>query len=141
VGSVITLNLYDFYNTDKIKTKQLEIDNLTTTIIELHNEAYRGYALALEIHDEWEKIYIEQTSFQAANAFSEELIAKLLPKNNDQVDGDRLDQKQPIYRFLGAATPIGAVDFVPQLTAGLKRYLIKGRPGSGKSTLLRKLVA
>ncbi len=44
------------------------------------------------------------------------------------------------HRFLGAATPKGAVDFVPNLTEGLPhRYFIKGRPGSGKSTMLKKL--
>ncbi len=45
------------------------------------------------------------------------------------------------HRFLGAATPKGAVDFVPNLTEGLKRYLIKGRPGSGKLTMLKKITA
>jgi Cdc6-like AAA superfamily ATPase len=44
------------------------------------------------------------------------------------------------HRFLGAATPKGAVDFVPNLTEEIpKRYFIKGRPGSGKSTMLKKL--
>ena len=46
------------------------------------------------------------------------------------------------HRFLGAATPVGAVDFVPNLTEDVpKRYFIKGRPGSGKSTMLKKIVA
>ena len=46
------------------------------------------------------------------------------------------------HRFLGAATPIGAVDYVPSLTEGIrKRYFLKGRPGSGKSTLLKKLAS
>ncbi|MNV32257.1 hypothetical protein D3C71_1235880 [compost metagenome] len=33
------------------------------------------------------------------------------------------------------------MDFVPNLTSGLKRYLVKGRAGSGKSTLLKKIAA
>ena len=42
------------------------------------------------------------------------------------------------HRFLGAATPKGAVDFVPNLTEGLPhRYFIKGPPGPGKSTMLK----
>lgn len=135
-GAVTVLNVYDFYDTAKIAASQSKIDALTSAISERHQQAYDGYAEALAIHDEWESIYIGQSSFKIANAFSDQLAHQLLP------DGElRSQAAEPIYRFLGAATPQGAVDFVPKLTAGLKRYLIKGRPGSGKSTLLRKLVA
>ncbi|MEK4250595.1 hypothetical protein [Paenibacillus sp. FSL W7-1287] len=134
--SVTTLNVYDFYNMEVIDAQRATLDDLTVRITELHQEAYKGYAQALNIHDEWEKIYIDQSSFKAANAFAEQLMHKLLPDREPR--GRSSDTK---YRFLGAATPKGAVDFVPELTLGLKRYLIKGRPGSGKSTLLRKLVA
>jgi len=135
-GPVTTLNVYDFYKMDAIHAQQSTIDALTTRIAELHQEAYKGYAEALNIHDEWEKIYIDQSSFKAANEYADQLVLKLFPD-------DELRSSTPLvkHRFLGAATPKGAVDFVPELTAGLKRYLIKGRPGSGKSTLLRKLVA
>jgi len=133
--SITTLNVYDFYDIASLSAHQSIIDAWTLKITELHQEAYRGYAEALNIHDEWEKIYIEQSSFAAANAFAQQLASKLFPE-------ERLGQSASIKtRFLGAATPKGAVDFIPELTAGLKRYLIKGRPGSGKSTLLRKLVA
>jgi hypothetical protein len=136
IGSVTILNVYDYYNTDAIALNQAHIDELTTAIIEKHQQAYRGYAQALAIHDDWEKIYIEQSNFRSANAYTDQLTHKLLPDR--ELCEKRVD---PLYRFLGAATPQGAVDFVPELTAGLKRYLIKGRPGSGKSTLLRKLLA
>ena len=46
------------------------------------------------------------------------------------------------HRFLGAATPNGAVDFIPNLSEDIpKRYFMKGRPGSGKSAMLKKLAA
>lgn len=97
--------------------------------------AYSCFARALEIHDEWEAIYIGAMSFEAADRLADNCVSRLygdrsLPKEGRQDD-----------RFLGAATPAGAADFVPQLTAGLKRYLIKGRAGSGKSTLLKRLAA
>jgi len=143
LGSVTLLNLYDYYDTDLISVNQDLIDELTTAIIEKHQEAYRGYEKALAIHDDWEKIYIGQSNFQVANEFALQLAQKLIPDRvADSTSFDAQNEaKEPIYRFLGAATPQGAVDFVPILTEGLKRYLIKGRPGSGKSTLLRKLLA
>jgi len=135
-GPVTTLNVYDFYKMDAIHEQQSAIDALTIRIAELHQEAYEGYAEALNIHDEWEKIYIEQSSFKAANAYADQLVHRLFPDDDIRSSSPNIK-----HRFLGAATPKGAVDFVPELTAGLKRYLIKGRPGSGKSTLLRKVVA
>src|SRR5690606_33943907 len=123
-GSVTLLNLYDYYDTDAMNVNQAAIDELTTAIIAKHQEAYRGYAKALAIHDDWEKIYIGQSNFQIANAFAIELAQKLIPKQaSEGVDSlAGREASEPIYRFLGAATPQGAVDFVPILTAGLKRY-------------------
>jgi hypothetical protein len=97
--------------------------------------AYSCFADALSVHDDWETIYIGAMNFEAANRLGDQYILRIygddsLPKEGRQDD-----------RFLGAATPAGAADFVPQLTSGLKRYLIKGRAGSGKSTLLKRLAA
>jgi len=75
-------------------------------------------------------------NFEAANELTEEYI-QLLYGDHRKLER----QSREHHRFLGAATPKGAVDYVPNLTAGLKRYLIKGRPGSGKSTMLKKLAA
>ncbi|WP_338379148.1 hypothetical protein, partial [Enterococcus faecium] len=74
--------------------------------------------------------------FDKANNLTEEIIEKLFK-------GHHVDKQADVrHRYLGAATPKGAVDFVPNLTEGLeKRYLIKGRPGSGKSTMLKKIAA
>lgn len=135
-GPITILNVYDFYNMDAINAQRSTIDNLTIRIAELHQEAYEGYSEALNIHDEWEKIFIDQSNFKAANEYADYLVRKLFPAEEPRSSSPLMK-----HRFLGAATPQGAVDFVPELTAGLKRYLIKGRPGSGKSTLLRKIVA
>ncbi|MBL1704179.1 hypothetical protein ELE02_33765, partial [Klebsiella pneumoniae] len=71
--------------------------------------------------------------FNKANELTDELIQKLFTNEGGK-------QSTVKHRFLGAATPKGAVDFVPNLTEGLpQRYFIKGRPGSGKSTMLKKL--
>lgn len=130
------VNLGEAWDTARLGERKSEIASLYAGIRNAYERAYDGFAEALRIHDEWEAIYIGKMNFQAADeltaAFSRELF------------GDRKrDRKSRIdRRFLGAATPLGAVDFVPNLTEGLaKRYFIKGRAGSGKSTLLKKLAA
>ncbi|WP_146200568.1 hypothetical protein [Paenibacillus agaridevorans] len=102
---------------------------------ESEGNAYNCFARALDIHDDWEAIYISAMSFEAANRVANAYVSRLFGETSLPKEGRRDD------RFLGAATPAGAIDFVPGLTQGLKRYLIKGRAGSGKSTLLKRLAA
>lgn len=112
------------------------IERLYDHIQQTIEQAYAGFAEALRVHDDWEALYIENMDFDAANRLTEHWIERLLGGQRSEQPKSRIDR-----RFLGAATPRGAVDFVPNLTDGLAhRYLIKGRPGSGKSTMLKKLV-
>jgi ABC-type glutathione transport system ATPase component len=72
--------------------------------------------------------------FQKADQVGHELVSSLL--------GEQELKPSATVRhlFFGAATPKGAVDHIPTLTAQLgRRIFIKGRPGSGKSTLLKRL--
>jgi len=101
-----------------------------------YDRAYEGFAEALRIHDEWERYYIESMDFAKADRIAQELIGQLFAGRGHgaPIRGRR--------QFFGAATPKGAVDYIPQLTASLsRRIFIKGRPGSGKSTMLKKLAA
>lgn len=129
------VDLGDACRADQLEAQKSAIDQLKGDISQAYEQAYSGFAKALRIHDDWEKLYIANMDFQAADLLAKEYIGILY--------GDRKLEKQGRvdHRFLGAATPNGAIDFVPNLTEGLKRYLIKGRPGSGKSTLLNKLAA
>jgi hypothetical protein len=129
------VNLGEAWNSTKLTERRAEIERIGVEIKQAYNRAYAGFAEALRIHDEWEAIYIEHMDFEKADQLTQDLKVKLFG------DG-RLEKKSTVYRrFLGAATPKGAADFVPNLTEGLKRYLIKGRAGSGKSTMLKKLAA
>lgn len=129
------VNLGEACDINQLSTRNFEINHLNQHISEAFQQAYSGFAEALRIHDEWEALYIANMDFQEADELTKEYI--------DILYGDRKLEKQSRvdHRFLGAATPNGAVDFVPNLTEGLKRFLIKGRPGSGKSTMLKKLAA
>lgn len=98
--------------------------------------AYDAFSEALAIHDEWESIYITNMEYEKLDSLTEELKVRFF----QDIELNKATNVR--HRFLGAATPNGAIDYVPNLTEGLrKRYFLKGRPGSGKSTLLKKLAA
>ncbi|AZV45490.1 PRK06851 family protein [Peribacillus asahii] len=128
------VNLGHAWNSQQLVAEKADILRLMKERQEAYERAYKHYAEALAVHDEWEEIYIANMDFEKLNALTGKLKTKFF--------GDIfLNKKADVrHRFLGAATPIGAVDYVPNLTEGLsKRYFLKGRPGSGKSTLLKKL--
>ncbi|MED3650487.1 PRK06851 family protein [Heyndrickxia sporothermodurans] len=112
-------------------------------IISLHHEvsnafqlAYDTFAKGLEEHDQLEEIYFKEMDFAKANQLTNELIQQIFPE-------EKLSKQADVrHRFLGAATPEGAADFIPNITDGLqKRYFLKGRAGTGKSTFLKKIAA
>lgn len=130
------VNLGTAWNAAALVRRKAEIIRLNQEIDGSYEEAYKCFAEALAIHDEWEKIYITNLDKAKMNQLTEKL--------RNQFFGDiSLNKEADVRRrFLGAATPEGAVDYVPNLTAGVaKRYFLKGRPGSGKSTMLKKLAA
>ncbi|MFK2825680.1 hypothetical protein QYG89_08300 [Bacillus sp. B190/17] len=116
--------------------KRQKVLQLAEQAEEARQNAYTCFQQALVVHDEWEAIYIKQLDKSRANELSNEIIAQLIPS---AAVGKKATVK---HRFLGAATPKGAVDFVGNLTDGLaKRYFIKGRAGTGKSTVLKKIAS
>lgn len=131
-----TIDLDAMQNCTKLSSKSKEIDQLKQRRRDALKKAYESYATGLSIHDEWEKIYIDRMDFTKADEVANSLVERLFPSNKK---GNGLYITR---RFLGAATPEGPVDFVENITAGLKqRFFLKGRAGTGKSTLLRRVVA
>lgn len=130
------VNLGDAWNSQQLNIEKADILHLMNERKEAYEQAYRAYEEALAIHDEWEEVYIANMDFEKLNTLTEKLKMNFF--------GDIfLNKKAHVrHRFLGAATSIGAVDYVPNLTEDIrKRYFLKGRPGSGKSTLLKKLAS
>ncbi len=130
------INLGEAWNKKALAAEKKNIERLSKQIGASFNLAYSTFKQALNVHDDWEKIYIENMDFEKADQLTSKFIQSFFGKL-------KLNKQSDIrHRFLGAATPKGAVDFVPNLTEGIeKRYFIKGRPGSGKSTMLKKLAA
>lgn len=115
---------------------QTTINTLSAELTSSYDKAYESFLTALQIHDEWEKYYIESMDFVKADEVAQGLIQELYAGHvkTNTTTGRHL--------FFGAATPKGAFDFIQRLTSSIERRIfIKGRPGSGKSTLLKKLAA
>ncbi len=91
---------------------------------------------ARRFHDEEEHIYMENMDFSAADRLTRETVSALLDGKGRETPG------REIHRFFGAASILGSICYIPELTGDLKkRYFIKGRPGTGKSTFLKKIAA
>lgn len=119
-----------------IEDGSAEVDILKEEINSALETAYGAYEEALKIHDDWESIYIGRMDFQKADRVADRLIKDLFGRQEKGIESCTR------RRFLGAATPAGAVDFVENLTEGLsRRFFLKGRAGTGKSTLLKKIAA
>lgn len=100
-----------------------------------HTERAREILIrARSFHDEEEAIYIRHMDFSAADRLTRETIHNLLAEKQGSGQG------REIHRFFGAASILGNICYIPELTESLpRRYFIKGRPGTGKSTFLKKI--
>lgn len=130
------VNIGVAWDSQKLANDKQTILSLNKDIAGKFEIAYKTFAEALAAHDEIEEIYISNMNFDKANQLTDEVISLLYGE-------EQLEKKSKIkHRFLGAATPLGAVDFIQNLTSDVQnRYFIKGRAGSGKSTMLKKIVA
>lgn len=130
------VNLGAAWDADVLKEKKDQIIECTLENREAYHSAYATFKEALDIHDEWEKLYIENMDYEKADQVTDEIVERFFFNSLGKKTATVID------RYLGAATPKGAVDFIQNLTEDLTtRIFIKGRPGSGKSTMLKKLAA
>lgn len=128
------VNLGVGWDREQLAEQKGAIVYLHKQVEQTYQSAYDAYAQALHIHDEWEEIFIKNMDFEKADELTDQLIQLFFADK-------QADKKAVVrHRFLGAATPNGPHDFIPNLTEDVtKRYFLKGRPGSGKSTLLKKI--
>lgn len=101
------------------------------------DRVYYNFAEGLRIHDDLEKVYVDEMDFQKANKIADELIEQLL-KNVPK----KARTSYVFKRLLGTNTVDGVVNEVPNLTENLTYvYHIKGRAGTGKSTFVRRVAS
>jgi len=102
------------------------------------NAAYQSFKEGLTIHDQLEKIYIDEMDFARADEIAYAFIDQLF--QNKEPIGD--EQGKTYNRLFGTNTPEGAVNVVPQLIQSVSSvYYLKGRAGTGKSTFMKKIVS
>lgn len=97
--------------------------------------AYHYFSEALKVHDDLEKIYIDEMDFLKADQLAEDFISKLL------LNISKKNREPHIFRRLfGATTAGGPINIVPQIIKELsQRVYIKGRAGTGKSVFMKKV--
>ncbi|MBE7010457.1 MAG: hypothetical protein E7418_03085 [Ruminococcaceae bacterium] len=127
--ALINTPLYDA----DLSLSALMINERINTYQKHMQKAWKHFKEALAVHDEWEKIYKDATDYVLLNQFTSEKINQILQ------DEKRNETGTLCHRFFGSATVNGSVDYIEVLSAGLKRYFIKGRPGTGKSTFMKEL--
>ena len=112
-------------------TEEIEsAGEINSLLIKMHNE----YKKAKKIHDEWEKIYIQNMDMKRLDEFTIGIISSLLKGKKAEKTA------KSVKRFFGTSAPGGSVNYINLLTEDIEnRYFIKGRPGTGKSTFLKKL--
>src|SRR5699024_10128680 len=111
--------------------------NVDFTTVDKHTQAaYDSFKTGLAVHDDLEKIYIDQMDFNKADDVAEKFIKSLLRGVQEQ------NRKSYTYRRLfGTNTSDGAVNIVPSLIHPLKnRYYFKGRAGTGKAHFMKKVM-
>jgi hypothetical protein len=129
------INLGAGWNTVKLTKHSEQILELNASMQHCYEKAYTEFAKGLKVHDEWEKIYIQNMNFTKADQLTAEVIPLLF--NTKQLNKPSCIK----HRFFGGSTPHGPMDYVENITADITtRYFIKGRPGSGKSTMLKKIL-
>lgn len=129
------INLGEYWDETKLRYQQNAIVRLSDEITENFKFAYENFREAKIIHDEWEQIYLSAMDFDKANNITQNLLNRIFDNVQDS-------EKNPTIknRFFGAATPLGAVNFIENITEDIeKRFIVKGRPGSGKSTMMKKI--
>lgn len=140
------IDLTTSLDNEKLLINTSRIEGIEHDIKASYDKAYDTFLKTLRIHDDWEKIYIDNLDRDRMNQLAVEWCNDYLQPVaiSGQLGGEQDLSSAKLakisHRFLGAATWRGAVDYIPNLTDQLRtRVFVKGRPGSGKSTLFRTI--
>ncbi|MED3661276.1 nucleotide kinase [Ureibacillus sp. FSL K6-8385] len=128
------ISFYDCLDKGILKKHGQRLKQLSEEAEEWHHQLFDALRSAIEIHDEWERQTRKHMDWKALEEHQEELLDQIF-------DGMLLNKTGTLtHRLFGTLTPVGARDFLQNITRNLeRRYFIKGLPGTGKSTMLKKL--
>lgn len=128
------LNLGEYWNESKMINNKNEILSYTKEISKRFQRAYRILKAAKAVYDDWEAANCEAMNYNLANQKAANLGEAIFSSITTIGYGKNR------RLFASAITPIGPVNYIDSISAGLaKRYIITGLPGTGKATLLTKI--
>lgn len=129
------VNLIDFTQ-GMDQTLLQDIEQLEDSIKQICEKTYEKFEKSLMIHDTLENLFLNEMSFQQADAEINRTITELFS------DVQKKKDQAVIYeRLFGTKTPDGTTDYVKALIEPLQhRYFIKGRAGTGKSHFMKQIV-
>lgn len=124
------LNMGDCWNEEGFKKYRKNIIDTNKEIGKTFKRAYRFFAAAKAVHDDWSNYNSEALNPAKLNKLKEELKDKIFTTPIGGYGTER-------HLFATAFTPAGIVTFVEGIVSGYEKvYVLNGGPGTGKSDVL-----
>lgn len=127
------INLGDAFNTDLLESHKNEIMLVTKKIGSNFNRAYRLFASAKNVHEDWSYINSSALNMNKVYLLIDELKNKILTDSHKDFGSER-------HLFSTGLTPDGIVSYNKDLSQEVEHlYVIKGGPGLKKSEILKSI--
>lgn len=127
------LNMGQCWNEEGFKDYRSLIMDTNKKVGKTFKRAYRFFAAAKDIYEDWYTFNSEALSLNKINLLKEELKNEILTNNISKLGFDR-------HLFATAFTPNGIVTYINNLIEGFQKvYVLKGGPGTGKTKVLQYL--
>ncbi len=125
------INLGECWDKELLEQKGNDIINLTNKALATMDKGYRYLKTAREIHNHWEKLYVQGLNYSKANEKTEKVLVDIFQNTKPRVR----------HLFMSSINYDGPVNFIEENTQECtKRFILKGQPGTGKATLIEKVV-
>lgn len=129
------VDLGRFWDRNKLVARRSEIINLIDQNKACYPHVYRYLQAAKALYDHNCELNKSWTDWVQVNSVTKNLIAEILPKQNNPGLG------KIRHLFASAFTPQGPVNHLPCIMqTAAKQYIIKGEPGTGKEVINQSII-
>lgn len=127
------INLGDAFDTSLLESHKKEIMSVTQTISSNFNRAYKLFASARHIHEDWASINSSAINMNKVYQLIDELKNKILTSPHKDFGSER-------HLFSTALTPDGILSYSKDISKEAEHlYVIKGGPGLKKTQILKAI--
>ncbi len=127
------LNMGEALDMDALFLNKKEIMEIQKRISKTFERAYRYFAAAKDIHDDWSSLNAESISTDKISTVTESLKEEIFHTQKSGYGADR-------HLFATAFTPNGIVTFAEDLVFGFEnKFILNGGPGFGKTEILKQI--